>query len=74
MASQQSFIASNSLLAIVAGSDTVASVLSHIVYYLICNPEYQQRLRHELDESVAIFPEELLKNRLATLPFLNAVM
>jgi len=72
--SQKSVIASNSLLAIVAGSDTVASVLSHIIYYLICNPEYQERLRHELDESMATFPEELIKNRLAILPFLNAVI
>jgi len=74
-ASQQRVIESNSLLAIVAGSDTTASVLSHIIYYLICNPEYQQRLRHELDESLAILAGEPIKsNLLATLPFLNAVI
>ena len=68
-------IASNSLLAIVAGSDTSATVLSHIIYYLICNPEYQERLRHELDESLATLAGEPIKsNLLATLPFLNAVM
>ena len=73
--SQQSVIASNSLLAIVAGSDTIASTLSHIIYYLICNPEYQRRLRHELDESLAILAGEPIKSSLlATLPFLNAVM
>jgi len=72
---EQRVIASNSLLAIVAGSDTTASVLSHIIYYLICNPEYQQRLRHELDESLAILAGEPIKsNLLATLPFLNAVI
>ena len=71
----QGMIASNSLLAIVAGSDTSSSVLSHIIYYLICNPEYQQRLRHELDESLAILAGEPIKsNLLATLPFLNAVV
>ena len=74
-ASLQRITASNSLLAIIAGSDTTASVLSQIIYYLISNPEYQQHLRHELDESLAILAGEPIKsNLLATLPFLNAVM
>lgn len=73
--SPQNIITANSLLAIIAGSDTTASVLSNIVYYLICNPEYQQRLRHELDESLPMETGEPVKsNLLATLPFLNAIM
>ncbi|KAF8843964.1 cytochrome P450 [Paxillus ammoniavirescens] len=46
-------IVSNSLLAIIAGSDTTASVLSNVIYYLLVNPTYYTRLREELD---ATFP------------------
>ncbi|KAF9241320.1 cytochrome P450 [Melanogaster broomeanus] len=42
-------IVSNSTLAIIAGSDTTASVLSNIIYYLLMNPIYLTRLREELD-------------------------
>ncbi|KAF8816493.1 cytochrome P450 [Phlegmacium glaucopus] len=74
-ASPHGIITANSLLAIIAGSDTTASVLSNIVYYLICNPEYQQRLRDEFDESLPLETDEPIKsNLLATLPFLNAVI
>ncbi|KIJ45855.1 hypothetical protein M422DRAFT_226922 [Sphaerobolus stellatus SS14] len=47
-------IISNATLAIIAGSDTTASVLSNIVYYLVRYPEYLRRLQEDLDKR---FPE-----------------
>ena len=38
-------------MATLAGADTTASVLSGIIYYLLLNPEYLKRLRHEVDET-----------------------
>ncbi|KDR72623.1 hypothetical protein GALMADRAFT_757265 [Galerina marginata CBS 339.88] len=42
-------IISNVLLAIVAGSDTTASVLSNVVYLLISHPDDYKKLQVELD-------------------------
>ncbi|KAK7056360.1 hypothetical protein VNI00_002914 [Paramarasmius palmivorus] len=70
-------IVSNAVLAIIAGSDTTASVLSNIVYYLLSSPLYLERLREEIDQS---FPSiydgstSLDAARLAELPWLNAVI
>jgi len=69
-------LTSSALLAIVAGSDTTAAVLSNIFYYLIREPEYFVRLRDELD---ALFrpwePNESIDiNSLSACPFLNAVV
>ncbi|KAF9229338.1 cytochrome P450 [Gyrodon lividus] len=68
-------IVSNSLLAIIAGSDTTASVLSNAIYYLLMNPIYYTRLRKELD--VAFPPTEvspLDTEVLPSLPILSAVI
>ncbi|KAG9314406.1 cytochrome P450 [Chiua virens] len=68
-------LASNSLLAIVAGSDTTATVLKNILFYLLTNPTYYARLRQEVD---AAFPptetSSLDLDILPSLPFLNAVI
>ncbi|KDR74013.1 hypothetical protein GALMADRAFT_99754 [Galerina marginata CBS 339.88] len=69
-------IVSSALLAIVAGSDTTASVLANICYFLLREPEYMDSLRAELDKE---FPpsdpnETIGIDSLAQLPFLNAVI
>ena len=68
-------IVSNSLLAIVAGADTTATVLRNTVYYLLTNPAYYAQLREEVD---AAFPptetNTLNTEVLSSLPILNAVM
>ncbi|KDR74026.1 hypothetical protein GALMADRAFT_269528 [Galerina marginata CBS 339.88] len=43
-------IMSNSLLTIIAGSDTTASVLSNVMYYLLAHDKYFAALRQEIDE------------------------
>ncbi|KAF8968763.1 high nitrogen upregulated cytochrome P450 monooxygenase 2 [Flammula alnicola] len=67
---------SSSLLAIVAGSDTTASVMSNIFYYLLREPVYFQRLRAEIDQTIPLSdPNEAVDlNSLSTLPLLNAVI
>jgi len=68
-------IVSNSLLAIVAGADTTATVLRNAIFYLLANPTYYARLREEID---ATFPptetSPLDTEILPSLPFLNAVI
>ena len=60
---------------VVAGSDTTATTLSGVFYYLMRYPEVMKRLRKELDEA---FPpgegEPFDYTKLAELTFLNAVM
>lgn len=66
---------SNALLAIVAGSDTTASVLSNIVYYLLSNTADYARLRKEVDHAFPPLEEVPLDiEKLPRLTFLNAVM
>jgi cytochrome P450 len=68
-------IVSNSLLAIIAGSDTTASVLSNVIYYLLVNPTYYMRLREELDATFPPTEESPLDAEiLPSLSMLNAVM
>lgn len=63
----------NSLLTIVAGSDTTASVLSNVFYYLMRDPKYYERLQAEIDEAVA-GSQSIEADQLTNLGFLNAVM
>ena len=59
----------------VAGSDTTATVLSGVFFYLLSNPDTYERLKSEVDE---YFPREggdaVSGTVLAEMPFLNAVM
>ena len=68
---------SSSLLVIVAGSDTTASVLSNVFYYLLSHPEYYQRLREEIDGVIpftGVNSFTIDVKALNGLPLLNAVM
>ncbi|THH05653.1 hypothetical protein EW145_g4639 [Phellinidium pouzarii] len=62
-------------LAIVAGSDTTATVLSGIFFFLLTNPSVHARLQQEID---AAFPlgegEPFDATKLAEMSFLNAVI
>ncbi|KAH7915810.1 cytochrome P450 [Hygrophoropsis aurantiaca] len=68
-------IVSNAVLAITAGSDTVASVLSGIMYYILANPADYARLKEEVDR--AFPPNEVSvigSEAFAKMPFLHAVV
>ncbi|KAF9007014.1 cytochrome P450 [Cyathus striatus] len=69
-------VAANALLAIVAGADTSATIMSNVVYYLIANRVDYLRLQEEIDgascTNVDGVPFE--GDDLAKLPFLNAVI
>jgi cytochrome P450 len=67
----------NSVLAILAGSDTTSSALATTFYSLLRHPECYKRLQMEIDEVCSEdgggdpLPSP---DRLAQLPYLNAVM
>ncbi|TCD71818.1 hypothetical protein EIP91_003161 [Steccherinum ochraceum] len=66
-------VASDGALAIVAGSDTSATALSHCFYFLLRNPKCMQRLREEIE---SIYPgatdTTLDFAQQAEMPYLNA--
>ena len=72
-------IVSNSLLTIVAGSDTTATTLSAIMCYLLSDRHAYDTLRAELDEAfpsdsvVGGWPEMEI-DKLGKLSYLNAVV
>lgn len=73
-------IISNVLLAIVAGSDTTASILSNAAYLLMSHPKVYKKLQHELDITfkenhiLEFDPSRMYDDVLSKLPYLNAVM
>ncbi|KDR74133.1 hypothetical protein GALMADRAFT_250969 [Galerina marginata CBS 339.88] len=68
---------SDAFLAIVAGSDTTATVLSNIFYYILSEKMLFDRLRNEVDDN---FPRKEGKapaddsTRLANMPYLNGII
>ena len=68
-------LVTNAVTAIIAGSDTTSSSLSHALYFLIKHPAPYERLRAEVD---AMFPlgegEPTDTAKLAQMDYLNAVM
>ncbi|KAF9439459.1 cytochrome P450, partial [Macrolepiota fuliginosa MF-IS2] len=63
----------NSILTIVAGSNTMASVLSNIFYYFIHYPKYYKCLQEEIDEATN-GAGSVEAERLTNLSFLNAII
>ncbi|KAJ7865599.1 cytochrome P450 [Mycena olivaceomarginata] len=68
-------VVANSVLAIIAGSDTSATVLANTFFFLLSHPESYKRLQLELDE---VFPHGVKEPTdaalLSSLPYLNAVI
>jgi cytochrome P450 len=69
-------LAMESMLAIVAGSDTTSTALSNAFFYLLTVPGVFGKLRAELDAVAgnASFDVSLTAAQLTDLPFLNGVM
>ncbi|CAL1708242.1 unnamed protein product [Somion occarium] len=63
---------SDGMMSIVAGSDTSATNLTHLFYFLLKNPEMKKRLQEEIDH---IFPqgeETADYTKQSEMPYLNA--
>lgn len=58
-------------LAIVAGSDTVASAVAHTFYYLMANQSKLEHLQQEID---TLGDDILDPAKQAQLPYLNAIL
>jgi cytochrome P450 len=64
-------------LAIVAGADTTATVLSNALFYLLSHPQAYHLLQGEVDENFPHGPGTKEPNdaaMLSNMPYLNAVM
>lgn len=62
------------LIGIVAGSDTTASTMSSLFYFLLINPKYYANLQAEVDR---VFPQgenALDVSKHGNLPFLSACL
>ncbi|KLO12996.1 high nitrogen upregulated cytochrome P450 monooxygenase 2 [Schizopora paradoxa] len=66
-------VVTDSLVAIVAGSDSTATVLSAIFYYLMMNITALEKLRAEINATIP-FHGTLDSLTLANMPYLNAVI
>ena len=68
-------IAADGALAIVAGSDTSATALSHAMYFLLLHPKCMQRLRGEIEAYYPGTMDPLSEFALqAEMPYLNACL
>jgi len=67
-------VQSDGLLAVVAGSDTVATTLTVLWYYFLRNPLVLSRLRDEVDAYFPSGEEPLDFTRMVNMPYLNACM
>ncbi|PSR77866.1 hypothetical protein PHLCEN_2v7687 [Hermanssonia centrifuga] len=61
------------MLALIAGSDTAATALSHLWYYLLGHPTYFNQLRVEIDKDFPFGEDPLIDlAKLGTMSYLNA--
>ncbi|EKM57284.1 uncharacterized protein PHACADRAFT_254974 [Phanerochaete carnosa HHB-10118-sp] len=65
-------IIADGILALVAGSDTTATVLSHLCYFMLRHPECAERLHKEIDATFPPGEDPLDFSRHADMPYLNA--
>ncbi|EKM48781.1 uncharacterized protein PHACADRAFT_214663 [Phanerochaete carnosa HHB-10118-sp] len=70
----RSLILSDSALAIIAGSDTTATVLSILVYCLLAHPETYERLQAEVDKFYPSEEDSLDPKHFSKMPYLEAVI
>lgn len=67
-------IMSDAMLVVLAGSDTTATTLGSIFYYLLTHRDVYDRLHTEFETTFPSGGEHYEANKLAEMPFLNAVM
>ena len=68
-------VASDGILAIIAGSDTAATALSHALYFLVRQPLCMERLRKEIESEYPGATDTMLDfAKQSEMPYLNACM
>lgn len=68
-------VASDGILAIIAGSDTAATALSHTFYFLLRYPKCMDRLKEEIQLAYPGATDTMLDfAKQADMPYLNACM
>ncbi|KAJ7653210.1 cytochrome P450 [Mycena polygramma] len=67
-------VVQNAIVAIIAGSDTTATVLSNAFFFLLSHPESYMRLQGEVDKAFPSGKEATDPALLSRLPYLNAVI
>jgi cytochrome P450 len=65
---------SDGIVAVVGGSDTVATALTGLWYYLLLEPAKFNRLRNEVDIYFPGGEEPSDVTRMVSMPYLNACM
>jgi len=68
-----SLIASQAFIFFVAGFETSSSTISNALYELALNQEIQDKLREEIDEAYAKYGEDLIRDNLKELDYLDKV-
>ncbi|PAV19188.1 cytochrome P450 [Pyrrhoderma noxium] len=69
------YVMSDSMLALVAGSDTTSITLGGVFFYMLKNPGLYDRLRREVDSTFPLGEGEPFDSqKLANMPFLNSVI
>ncbi|KAJ7894467.1 cytochrome P450 [Mycena olivaceomarginata] len=66
--------AADGIIAVVAASDTTASTLSSLVWFLLSHPEYYRRVQQELDSVIVDGDDPFDANKHQELHFLSACM
>lgn len=67
-------ITQDGVLAMIAGSDTTSSVLSHVIYCLLRNPSTYARLQAEVDKFYPPGENSLDPRHINSMPYLEAVL
>ena len=62
------------MLALIAGSDTTATVLAHIFWCLLTHPEAYKRLQAEVDKFYSSSEDSLDPKHIPDMQYLEAVM
>lgn len=70
----QHVVTSDGLTALLAGSDTTATVLSSIMYCLMRNPAAYKRVQEEVDKFYPVGEDSLDPKHIPEMRFLEAVM
>lgn len=62
------------MVAIIAGSDTTATMLSHLLYFMLRYPQCGERLQKEIETTFPHGEDPVDFARLGEMPYLNACM